>query len=206
MFRDESSKVIQKAHAQWGAGPNEQANPSSAVSASSSSSWSTMSPSSSLGDLPSPELHVPQNNVKPIKSQALQVAAVPKLHPIVEPTLEDKGIQFYMTRYLMNHPDAPGVGDQLEFYSNKFDAMRNVMVAVGLAGLSNTTGDRAMNLLSRQVYTTALKQTGVLIAQATKTTPPPGFIAAPLRAIVMLALFEVSDAWISRLTMKTDRE
>jgi hypothetical protein len=103
--------------------------------------------------------------------------------------MEQRGLEFFIQRYLMRNPEAPQTAEQLAVYSNRNDAMQSVMLAVGLAGLSNIKGDKAMNLLSRQKYTMALKQTGQLIA--TKPTSPLS-VMAPLRAVVTLALFEVT--------------
>lgn len=107
----------------------------------------------------------------------------------IEPTIEQKGYQFFLDRYLLGQPDAPQNSEQLAAYASGPDALQNVMVAVGLAGLSNTQGDRAMNTLSRQKYTDALRQTSQLIA--TKPTQP-GAVMFPVRAVITLALFEVS--------------
>lgn len=121
----------------------------------------------------------------------------PKMYGAVMPTLEQRGLDFFIQRYLMRNPEAPQTAEQLAVYSNRSDAMQSVMLAVGLAGLSNIQGDRAMNLLSRQKYTLALRQTGQLIS--TKPSDPLSLMA-PLRAVVTLALFEVAT---SRLQMNS---
>lgn len=107
----------------------------------------------------------------------------------VEPTIEQKGLQFFLDRYLLGQPDAPTNNEQLAAYSSGPAAMQNVIIAVGLAGLSNTVGDRAMNMLSRQKYTQALTQVqGLIAAKPTASTT----VIPPLRIVVTLALFEVS--------------
>ncbi|OTB04923.1 hypothetical protein M426DRAFT_57617 [Hypoxylon sp. CI-4A] len=180
MFRDESSKVIQKAHAQWGSsgGPDGVAGPSSAASSSSAAStWSNESPSpNSSSDSP------PAST--PIQSHhQLVPTKVPKK---VFLNMEQQGMQFYINRYLMNHPDSPRTGDQVAEYFASASVAQNVMLAVGLAGMSNLLGDKNMNLLSQTKYVEALKQTGQLIA----SNNPAGLIAR-LRSVVTLALFEV---------------
>lgn len=102
--------------------------------------------------------------------------------------MDQQGLQFYINRYLMNHPDSPKTRDQLAAYFSSADAAQNVMVAVGLAGMSNLLGNKNMNLHARSKYVAALKQTGQMIASYN----PAGFIAR-LRSVVTLALFEVNS-------------
>ncbi|KAI2639667.1 hypothetical protein GGS26DRAFT_277816 [Hypomontagnella submonticulosa] len=177
MFRDESSKVIQKAHAQWGSSGSP-TDPSGGLALASSSSsvsaWASESPSSS-SDSPPAATPVPQREVAPER--------VPKK---VDLSMEQQGLQFYINRYLMGHPDSPRTGDQVAAYFSSADAAQNIMIAVGLAGLSNLQGDKNMNLFARSKYVAALKQTGQLIA----SNDPSGLIPR-LRSVVTLALFEV---------------
>ncbi|KAI0180841.1 hypothetical protein GGR52DRAFT_521864 [Hypoxylon sp. FL1284] len=175
MFRDESSKVIQKAHAQWGSSgsPIDASGPAIA-SASSASTWMTESPGGSLDS--------PQSSSSP-SPRDLEPAKLPKR---VNLNLEDQGLQFYINRYLMNHPDSPRTGDQVAAYCAAAETTRNVMIAVGLAGLANLQGDKSLNLIARSQYGTALKHTGQLIAD----NHPSSFVAR-VRSVVSLALFEV---------------
>ncbi|KAI1448231.1 hypothetical protein F5Y02DRAFT_301308 [Annulohypoxylon stygium] len=178
MFRDESSKVIQKAHAQWGSGSPTDATGSSSLASSSSSTstWTQESPaSSSSSGSPLADGSVTPRNLTP--------ARVPRK---VDMNVDQQGLQFYINRYLMNHPDSPKTRDQLAAYFSSADAAQNVMVAVGLAGMSNLLGNKNMDLHARSKYVAALKQTGQMIA----SNNPAGFIAR-LRSVVTLALFEV---------------
>ncbi|KAI1453603.1 hypothetical protein F4805DRAFT_362089 [Annulohypoxylon moriforme] len=179
MFRDESSKVIQKAHAQWGSSgsPTDATGSSSLASSSSSTSiWTQESPAStSTSDSPPADT--------PIATRDLTPARIPRK---VDLNVDQQGMQFYINRYLMNHPDSPKTRDQVAEYFSSADSAQNVMVAVGLAGMSNLLGNKNMNLLARSKYVTALKQTGQLIA----SNNPAGLIAR-LRSVVSLALFEV---------------
>jgi hypothetical protein len=124
----------------------------------------------------------------------------PKMQTRVEPTMEQRGLQFFIEQYLMKTPDAPSADRHLAVYSGSTEAMQTVMIAVGLAGLSHKKGDRAMNLVARQKYTTALKQTSQLIAAG-----PADAIAVmgPLRAVVSLAMFEVVQGKGSKLSTGT---
>ncbi|OTA60288.1 hypothetical protein K449DRAFT_406385 [Hypoxylon sp. EC38] len=179
MFRDESSKVIQKAHAQWGSSgsPTEASGSSaSASSSSSTSAWAHSSPGS-ISTSESPPA------VTPLPPHGIVSTRIPKK---VDLNMDQQGIQFYINRYLMNHPDSPKTRDQVATYFLNADAAQNVMIAVGLAGLSNLLGNKNMNLLARSKYVTALKQTGQLIA----SNDPAGLVAR-LRSVVTLALFEV---------------
>lgn len=172
MFRDESSKVIQKAHAQWGSsGSPIEASSSASTSASA---WAIESPGASPDSLSSGTPSPPHRMVH---------AKLPKK---VNLSMEQQGLHFYINRYLMNHPDSPRTGDQVAAYCSSAGASQNVMIAVGLSGLSNLMGNKNMNLLARSKYVTALKQTGQLIA----SNDPANFVAR-VRSVVTLALFEV---------------
>ncbi|KAI1374675.1 hypothetical protein F4677DRAFT_164020 [Hypoxylon crocopeplum] len=182
MFRDESSKVIQKAHAQWGSSgsPGE----ASTSASTSASSWTAESPvdasSSPISSAP-----LPPRDLAP--------ARIPKK---VDLNMEQQGMHFYIDRYLMNHPDSPRTHDQVAAYFMGADTAQNVMVAVGLAGMSNLLGNKSMNLLARSKYVAALKQTGQLIAR----NDPAGLIAR-VRSVVTLALFEVVQGRGPRVTV-----
>jgi hypothetical protein len=82
----------------------------------------------------------------------------------------------------------------MELYAGDEGAIQNVMIAVGLAGMSNLLGNKSMNLVARSKYVTALKQTGQLIASSSRDYAT---VAKPLRSIVTLALFEVRPQHVS---------
>ncbi|KAI0118640.1 hypothetical protein GGR51DRAFT_497171 [Nemania sp. FL0031] len=189
MFRDESSKVIQKAHAQWGtAGSPADGSPESSAQSpdptneDSSSRRPSYSPTGSASLTPA------------IAAQQIVASKIPRR---VEPNLDQRGLNFYVERYLLNHPDSPRTPELMDIYFGNAEAMRNVMVAVGLAGMSNLLGNKSMNLVARSKYVTALKQTGQLIASASRDY---GAIVKPLRSIVTLALFEVVQGKGSKLS------
>ncbi|KAI0862755.1 hypothetical protein F4860DRAFT_110611 [Xylaria cubensis] len=182
LFRDESSKVIQRAHAQWGTG-----NPGSPPDGSSESS----SPSSGSVASISPSRRNPRATAGSVPLQPTATAQeiiAPRIPRRVEPNLDQRGLKFYVERYLLNHPDSPRTPELMELYFGNDETIRNVMIAVGLAGMSNLLGNKSMNLAARSKYVTALKQTGQLIASASRD---PRTITKPLRSIVTLALFEV---------------
>ncbi|XXG96476.1 SAGA complex subunit Sgf73 [Hypoxylon texense] len=173
MFRDESSKVIQKAHAQWGSSGSP-IDASGSTAGSSSSAWGNESLSGS-SDSPS--------SSTPSPPQDVVSARLPKRMDL---NMEEQGMQFYINRYLMNHPDSPRTRDQVAAYCAAADTTQNVMIAVGLAGLSNLQGDKNLNLIARSQYVAALKHTGQLIA-----ANDPASLVARVRSVVTLALFEV---------------
>ncbi|KAJ3461830.1 hypothetical protein MRS44_010383 [Fusarium solani] len=235
MFRDESSKVMQKAHAQWGVGESgsemtSQASssssasssastsasaassvptlscststntklapysaPSSAISSSASSTayWST-SPSSLVSHQTSPPTPPSPNSYHQTSSstsaaQPVAVVPPPRLPTPVDPSLEEQGVQFYINRYLIGHPDEPKTPGDLSSTEWLWDpAVQDVMAAVGLASLSNLRGDHNLMTTARQRYGMALKQTGRLI----QTSVTPDF-EVTMRSVVMLAMFEL---------------
>ncbi|KAI8628614.1 hypothetical protein F5Y19DRAFT_107371 [Xylariaceae sp. FL1651] len=193
MFRDESSKVIQKAHAQWGTPESPADSSPESSSLSNQTSWVTTPGPSSSGQSQHSTTGSPAAAVA-IASRELVASRIPRR---VEPNLDQRGLQFYVERYLLNHPDSPRTPNFMEQYFSNADAMQNAMIAVGLAGMSNLLGNKSMNLVARSKYVTALKQTGQLIAGASQNYMT---VVKPLRSIVTLALFEVVQGKGSRLT------
>lgn len=186
MFRDESSKVIQKAHAQWGnpGSPADSDQESSGPSDRASVSPLTPAPSSRYSSPGS----VPSTPTVTTEAQAVTTQRIPRR---VEANLDQRGLKFFMERYLLNQPDSPRTPEVMDVYFGGGDAMQNVMIAVGLAGMSNLLGNKSMNLVARSKYVTALKQTGQLIASASTASRDYRQVMKPLKSIVTLALFEV---------------
>ena len=192
MFRDESSKVMQKAHAQWGVdelpeSPS-QASGSGSTRNQRSSSKSPASLSSQgrtpAGDaLPSP----PASHAESSSTKKPSSTEVGRLNSSVISTLEEQGFQFYVNRYLVGHPDEPRNSEELKSYEWLFHpALRDVSAALGLAGLSNLRGDSELMTDARQRYGKALRTAGELI----KTNNAPT-VDLTSRLVVMLAMFEV---------------
>ncbi|KAI1755538.1 hypothetical protein F4782DRAFT_488884 [Xylaria castorea] len=190
LFRDESSKVIQRAHAQWGTGTPGSPPDDGSEASSPSSGPTTISPSRRI-------THAPAGPVSSPPTATAQEIIASRIPRRVEPNLDQRGLKFYVERYLLNHPDSPRSPELMELYFGNDEAIRNVMIAVGLAGMSNLLGNKSMNLAARSKYVTALKQTGQLIASASRD---PRTIVKPLRSIVTLALFEVVQGKGSRVS------
>lgn len=204
MFRDESSKVIQKAHAQWGVGdvppdtPQPQtaskflASSSASSSSSSTASWST-SPLAvdSHRPLPPTPPSPASSQLSSKPSSAIVVPPVaawpPRLSTPVDPSIEEQGVQFFINRYLIGHPDEPKTASDLASTEWLWDpSLQDVMTAVGLASLSNLRRDRGLMTTARQKYGQALRRTG----QAIQTSVAPSF-EVTMRGVTMLAMFEL---------------
>ncbi len=119
---------------------------------------------------------------------AMREMAASKIPRRVEPNLDQRGLKFYAERYLLNHPDSPRTPELMDLYFGDVDAMRSIMTAIGLAGMSNLLGNKSIGLIARSKYVTALKQTGQLIASAPRDHTT---FMKSLRCIVTLAQFEV---------------
>ncbi|KAI1164245.1 hypothetical protein F5B18DRAFT_616586 [Nemania serpens] len=190
MFRDESSKVIQKAHAQWGI-------PGSPVQSDPGSSSQSPGPTTVVVLSPRRPPRRSTGSARPTPAVATQKTVASKIPRRVEPNLDQRGLNFYVERYLLNHPDSPKTPEVMDLYLGDDEAMRSVMIAVGLAGMSNLLGNKSMNMLARSKYITALKQTGQLIASASRDHKA---IMKPLRSVVTLALFEVVQGKVSKVS------
>ncbi|TDZ20786.1 Aspercryptin biosynthesis cluster-specific transcription regulator atnN [Colletotrichum orbiculare MAFF 240422] len=214
MFRDESTKVIKKAHAQWGV-PETSDDSTNQSSESIVSSPQASSPAYSRKSTPSrggplcvepvpailastssspPSSHRPTSTAS--ASPMLTEWSVVKREPLrdlsplaanVGPTVEDQGLQFYVHRYLVGHPDEPKSARDLTTEPWMWHpALQDVMCAVGLAGLYNLTGNPKMMATAREKYGSALRQTGKLIRP-----PHTPSIDVTMRSVVALAMFEV---------------
>lgn len=207
MFRDESTKVMQKAHAQWGVPEGSESatplvaaqsasyvlSPSAASSSSSTSSsgseCAALSPvSNRQPSISSPSSQQTQPSPAASTQSFNSVISLPVTSSI-SPTLDDQGTQFYISRYILGHPDEPKTPEELnstEWVWNP--ALRDIMVAVGLAGVSNLKADEEMMSIARQRYGSALRQTSQLIQSADAPS-----LDVTMRAVIMLAMFEVRN-------------
>jgi hypothetical protein len=185
MFRDESSKVIQKAHAQWGVDDVPEASGSAPAEPTLSKPPASTLPHdqiSAASTLPSP----------PSSHAGFSTDLAPYLHGGVHPSIgesyEDQGFRFYINRYLIGHPDEPRTAAELSMGGWHWDpALRDIFTAVGLAGLSNLKGDLELMSTARRQYGSALRTAGQLIQS--KQQPS---VDVTSRLVVLLALFEVS--------------
>lgn len=194
MFRDESTKVMQKAHAQWGVDSSEN-NGSPAASAFTFKSRSVPPASSPSPSSSSPTLKYERSlewmMVSPARFPSAELAATMALPLLgsIDPTLEEQGIQFYIDRYVLAHREEPA--DIRALSSTNWlwhPAQREVMAAVGLAGLSNVLGRHDMMTHARFKYGAALRSASRMISE-----PTPIDQDVTMRTAVMLALFEVSE-------------
>jgi hypothetical protein len=189
MFRDESAKVMQKAHAQWGVG--EEGIEAGTATSYDDAAPSSKSPTPSFGGdiiqlspvqtLPSPPAsHSGFSAVKGTRDPAT-------VQPSILPTLEEQGFQFYVNRYLVGHPDEAMSLDELRSDTLLWDpALKDVSAALGLASLSNLRGDYEMMIDARKQYGKALRMAGLML-----TIKDPSSVDVTARLVVYLALFEV---------------
>ncbi|KAK4106270.1 hypothetical protein N658DRAFT_13257 [Parathielavia hyrcaniae] len=182
MFRDESTKVIQKAHAQWGVPETPESGELSSSSPVPPSSSSTSGRSSSVS-----EATMRLFTSSTAKGRRGAVGGEPLPKEISAP-VADKAIQFYLEHYVLGLPDEPRAGQELQgarwVHSPK---IRDIMAAVGLTGLSNLTGDKEMNTLSRHHYGLALRTMASSMGNIAGLD-----LELVLRSVVMMAMYEVT--------------
>ncbi|KAL4920929.1 hypothetical protein BDW62DRAFT_175563 [Aspergillus aurantiobrunneus] len=113
--------------------------------------------------------------------------------PLVSLDIDTQGLQFFF-QHFSNKPWASGEYAS-ERQQNMFQdidtdtSLRNAVVSVGLAALSNVQRDRALLSLARRRYGTALRTVRSVIED-----PPYDNVPVLLKMIVMLAIFEMVDA------------
>jgi hypothetical protein len=100
----------------------------------------------------------------------------------------DKAIQFYVEHYVLGLPDEPREGHELrEIRWVHSRETRDIMAAVGMASLSNLTGDKEMNTLAKHHYGLALQTMASSVRNMASVD-----LDLVLRAVVMMAMYEVS--------------
>jgi hypothetical protein len=197
MFRDESTKVMQKAHAQWGVDPAEGSGSSPIISPSYSSSGARSSvartPSSSSNSSPTSANGNLMAGLPPTTGHADFVSGGMAMVKSLGTSWSEKGMQFFIDHYLVGFPDEPKTHQEVgqrEWLSHP--SIQTVMSAVGLAGLSNLTGNEEMRAVAWQHYGSGLQTTGKSLANRQQLR-----LDVLLRAVVMLALFEVGHGPLS---------
>ncbi|KAM7199794.1 white-opaque regulator 1 [Rhypophila sp. PSN 637] len=180
MFRDESTKVIQKAHAQWGVAESLESGESS-----SSSPTSTTSPSStsSRSRTSIRRISRSKSSTPPADDSWTWVGAPVELYA----TRSDQAVRFFIEHYLVGHPDEPKASRELQGVGwIHAPQIQNIMAAVGLASMSNLTGDKDLQIMAREKYGLALRQMVSSIANLESID-----LSVSMRTIIILALFEV---------------
>lgn len=181
MFRDESTKVIQKAHAQWGVSDSfEMGEPSgsSPTSTTSPSSISTRSRASISGRSSS------KASTPPGDDNLTWVTGPQEIYA----TRSDQAVRFFIEHYLVGHPDEAKASRELQGVGwIHAPQIQHIMAAVGLASMSNLTGDKEMQVMAREKYGLALRLM-VASIQNLQTID----LTVSVRTIIILALFEVS--------------
>jgi hypothetical protein len=174
MFRDESNKVIRKAHAQWGLTTPVRSRETSAPAQGPSAA--DVDAESKSGAVVSAKNRLSTEGVG--KSLPKEISATPV----------EKAIQFYLEHYVIGLPDEPKVGQELQgrrwIHSPE---TRDIMAAVGFSAQANLHNDRELNTLARQHYGSALHSISSRIQNITDID-----LEVILRAVVMMATYEVS--------------
>lgn len=180
MFRDESTKVIQKAHAQWGVAESLESGESSGaspISAASPGSISVRSRASISRASRSKSSTPPGDDSRTMVSTPKEVYA----------TRSDQAVRFFIEHYLVGHPDEPKASRELQGVGwIHAPQIQNIMAAVGFASISNLTGDKSLQVIAREKYGLALRQM-VSSIQNLETID----LNVSLRTIIILSLFEV---------------
>ncbi|KLU87404.1 hypothetical protein MAPG_06404 [Magnaporthiopsis poae ATCC 64411] len=197
MFRDESSKVMQKAHAQWGVEAAAESSGASSSSSSSSSSDSPSPPSSTSSVValsPVSTRSHPSPPARPSRAAAAAAAAAAARRNVVspaahymEPSWQDKGIKFFIDHFVVGLPgeavDVQSLGQEDWVFHRH---MQNTMAAVGLAGMGNLRNDKRLMSNAHSMYGAALRDTGMALAAGSG-----GSYNFMIRSVLMLAMFEV---------------
>ncbi|KAK3940384.1 white-opaque regulator 1 [Diplogelasinospora grovesii] len=181
MFRDESTKVIQKAHAQWG-----MPEPPSSEAGEPSHCWPTSASAPVFANYHSDSTaRRPRFKPEtPTDDYGLILANVPKA---IYATKVDQAIHFYLEHYVIGYPDEPRASEELHdkrWVHNR--ELQDIMAAIGLAGLSNLTGDKELYTMARQKYGLALQHTASSLQNLQGLD-----LEFAVRSVVMLAMFEV---------------
>ncbi|KAL8420194.1 hypothetical protein RB594_003106 [Gaeumannomyces avenae] len=190
VFRDESSKVMQKAHAQWGVEAAESSGSSSSSdspSPPSSNSSVALSPAS-VRSQPSPPARSARAAAAAARRTTSPVAAAPSptAHHL-EPSWQDKGIKFFVDHFVIGLPDEAIDAQSLSHENWVFDrSMQNTMAAVGLAGMGNLRNDKQLISNAHSMYGAALRDTGRALAAGSGVSH-----TFMIRSVLMLAMFEI---------------
>lgn len=96
-------------------------------------------------------------------------------------------MQFYLDHFVLGYPQEPQTAADLQDSQwLSTPAIADIMVAVGLSGLSNLTGDLQMEVEARQKY-------GVVLRSMAKSIQNPAALdpRIAIRKVVLLSMFEV---------------
>lgn len=208
---------MQKAHAQWGT--QESSDAPSATTFISFDSSQSQSVSFTSPDRPRSELQPAKGKLTQLAAASARLASAPtpsiaRRAPLVarrvskgtdtpvpaivnipsalHTPIEDRGVQFYVNRYLIGHPDE--IPDQQDLHSaaNKWiwhPDLQDIISAVGMAAMANLSADGDMMNFARQKYGRALGRTARIILQKAPTEED----YVPTRSVILLTLFEVRN-------------
>ena len=100
----------------------------------------------------------------------------------------ERGKQFYLHHYVIGLPDEARSGQELQgvnwLHAN---LTQDIMAAIGLAGLSNLTGDKETGTLAKHHYGLALQSIALTVRNMATAD-----LDLLLRSVIMMAMYEVS--------------
>jgi hypothetical protein len=117
------------------------------------------------------------------------LVATPRLPKHLEPSVLEKGMQFYVDHYVLGYPQevqSPADVQDAQWISTP-DVV-DMMAAVGLLGLSNLAGNPEMEIAARQKYGVVLRNTAKLLRNPAALAADP---RAAIRRVLLLTMFEV---------------
>lgn len=188
MFRDESKKVMRRAHQKWGTSrPSEDATSSSTTSTSPSSNDSHLALAIRQGSPYPVDANAPTPTTLTFIEESPLVVAASRLPKAVQSTTLEKGTRFYIERYIIGYPQEPATAADFHmapWFSSP--VISDIMAAVGLQALANLNKSKQIQIAARERYTLALANTVKLIKNSAQLDP-----GSSIRSVVMLAIFEV---------------
>ena len=101
----------------------------------------------------------------------------------------DRAVHFYIDRYVLGYPDEAKEGRGLQGASWLHSpAMREAMAAIGLVSMANLRDEKSLLVLARERYGAALSLVAADMARSHEAS-----LEMPIRAVVMLAMYEVRE-------------
>ncbi|KAJ5666743.1 hypothetical protein N7462_011152 [Penicillium macrosclerotiorum] len=125
-------------------------------------------------------------------SQTLQLALAPTLPKTVPSSVDDQGLKFFNHQFVTSiariDEDVPYPLEISPFLSTLPDQspLRNAVVSVGLAAMSNVTRDRSLLLVARERYVASINFVRSAVEFPEKANPDE-----TLKTILMLSLYEM---------------
>lgn len=175
MFRDESDKTARR---------------SAVAKSRSEARRKLLEDSTSSSDKSSASSHSSPSSFVVQRSRP-RVLLVPTIPAGVSSTLEEQGLKFFFNRFVtaasaVESPSYDLKSPPLLRAISLEATLRDAVASVGLAAMSNVTGDRSLLLVSREKYVAGLNSVRLAVGDPEQANPNQTF-----KLIVMLSLYEV---------------